>query len=57
MRIAIDQAGGTVPAIDVDREIEAMTGITAGRVVKEIIEAGEMTPATGLGGEQTILLT
>jgi hypothetical protein len=57
MKIAIDQAGGIVLANDVVQEIEAMTGITAGKVAKEIIEAGEMIPATGLGGEQTILLT
>lgn len=57
MKIAIGQAGGIVLAIDADQGIEAMTGIIAGKVAKEIIEAGEMTPATGLGGEQTILLT
>jgi hypothetical protein len=57
MKIAIDQAGEIVLAIDVDQEIEVMTGIIAEKVAREIIEAGEMIPATGPGGEQTILLT
>lgn len=53
MRIAIDRAGG----IGVDPEIEMMTGIIVGEVARENIEAGEMIPATGLGGGRTILLT
>lgn len=57
MKIAIDQAGEIGLAIDVDQEIEVMTGIIAEKVAREIIEAGEMIPATGPGGEQTILLT
>lgn len=50
---AIDPVG----EIGGDPERETMTGTTAGGVAIEIIEAGEMTPATGLEGGQTILLT
>lgn len=45
-----------VPVTDVDRETETMIGTTVAEAAIGIIEAGEMTPAIGLGDGQTILL-
>ena len=57
MKIVIDRVAEIVPVTDVDRETEMMTGITVAEAARGITEAGEMTPAIGLGGGQTILLT
>ena len=57
MKIAIDQFEETVRATGDGPETEAMTGTTVVEVVNGIFDAGEMTPATGLGDEQMILLT
>jgi hypothetical protein len=56
-KIRIDQVEGIVPAIAAGPEIEMMIAITVAEVAIEIIEAGEMTPATGFGDGQMILLT
>lgn len=51
MKIVTDHRKG------IGLETETMHGIIDGEVETEIIEAGEMTPATDLGGAETILLT
>lgn len=53
MRIVIDRVG----EIGADLEIEMMIGIIVAEVAREIIEAGEMIPATGPADGRTILLT
>ena len=57
MSPATDRVGESGLATDVGLEIGAMIVITAGEVAREIIEAGEMIPATGLEDGQMILLT
>lgn len=57
MKIPTDRAEENVREIDAVRETGTMIGITVGGVAIGIIEAGEMTPAIGLGGGETILLT
>lgn len=52
-----DPVAETVLATAVDPETEMMTAITVGEVARGNTEAGEMTPATELGGGQMILLT
>lgn len=57
MSPATDPAAEIVLVTAVDPETEMMTAITVGEVARGNIGAGEMTPATELGGGQTILLT
>jgi hypothetical protein len=54
---ATDLVGESALATTGVPKIEMMTVITVGGAVREITEAGEMIPATGLGDGQTILLT
>ena len=57
MSPATDPAAEIVLVTAVDPETEMMTAITVGEVARGNTEAGEMTPATELGGGQMILLT
>ena len=57
MSPATDRVEESGLATDVGLEIAEMIVITAGEVAREIIEAGEMIPATGLEDGQMILLT